>query len=97
MIDSVGGPVRVNNLLSTQLHLIYQQLEIKTLKKMERRVGNIIEKVASMSTESAAKDQGNGVRHIYIFTMIFSKKHVTELEEFQKLFCNYMSMQLIMV
>jgi hypothetical protein len=64
MIDSVGGPVRGGSTICCQ-HSIYQQLEIKTWKEMERHVGNIIETVASMSTESAAKDQGNGVRHIY--------------------------------
>ncbi|KAL4220167.1 hypothetical protein ACF0H5_020576 [Mactra antiquata] len=52
LIDSVGGPNNVNNLLST---LNIPTINPNKLKKMERRAGTYIEKVAAKSTTSAAK------------------------------------------
>ncbi|KAL4236603.1 hypothetical protein ACF0H5_004987 [Mactra antiquata] len=52
MIDSVGGPNNVNNFLST---LNIPTINPNKLKKMERRAGTYIEKVAAKSTTSAAK------------------------------------------
>lgn len=51
MIDSVGGPDRVNNLLST---LNIKPINCRNLKKMERRAGAAIETVASESQREAA-------------------------------------------
>jgi len=42
MIDSVGGPVRVNNLLST---LNVPTISNARLKEMERRTGAVVEQV----------------------------------------------------
>ena len=53
MIDSLGGPVRVNKLLST---LNLKSVGNKSLKSMERRAGNVIETVDSISTKSAARE-----------------------------------------
>ncbi|XP_053390150.1 uncharacterized protein LOC128553063 [Mercenaria mercenaria] len=53
MIDSLGGPVKVNNMLST---LNMPTISNKNMKKMERWAGNVIEKVALMSTRTAAKE-----------------------------------------
>lgn len=53
MIDSIGGPVKVNNMLST---LIIPPIGEKNLKCMERRAGEVVEKVAGMSTLNAAKE-----------------------------------------
>lgn len=52
MIDSVGGPVKVNNMLST---LNIPPIGEKNTKCMERRAGEVVEKVAGMSTQNAAK------------------------------------------
>lgn len=51
MIDSVGGPQRMNNLLST---LYLPIINNRSLKTMERRAGNIIEQYAeeNMKQES---------------------------------------------
>ncbi|XP_060567237.1 uncharacterized protein LOC132726004 isoform X2 [Ruditapes philippinarum] len=51
MIDSIGGPTKVNNMLST---LSLPTLSTNKLKKMERRAGEAIECVASKSTSTAA-------------------------------------------
>lgn len=54
MIDSVGGPVKVNNMLST-----FNKPPIgeeKNLKCMERRADEVVEKVAGMSTHNATKE-----------------------------------------
>lgn len=51
MIDSLGGPNRVNNFLST---LNIKPLDQKNLKSMERRAGQQIEVVAKRSMELAA-------------------------------------------
>ncbi|XP_052695763.1 uncharacterized protein LOC128174187 [Crassostrea angulata] len=53
MIDSIGGPVKVNNTLST---LNIPPIGEKNLKCMERRAGEVVEKVAGMSTLNAAKE-----------------------------------------
>ncbi|XP_053374280.1 uncharacterized protein LOC128545997 [Mercenaria mercenaria] len=53
MIDSIGDPVRVNNFLST---LNIQPIVNSNLKKMERRAGDVVEKVAQQSAAAAAKD-----------------------------------------
>lgn len=53
MIDSIGGPVKVNNMLST---LNIPPIGEKNLKCMERRAGEVVEKVARMSTLNAAKE-----------------------------------------
>lgn len=53
MIDSIGGPVKVNNMLST---LNIPPIGEKNLKCMERRAGEVVEKVAGMSTLNAAKE-----------------------------------------
>lgn len=53
MIDSLGGPNRVNNFLST---LNIKPIDQKNLKSMERRAGQKIEAVAKRSMELAATD-----------------------------------------
>lgn len=53
MIDSIGGPVKVNNMLST---LNIPPIGEKNLKCMERRAGEVVKKVAGMSTLNAAKE-----------------------------------------
>lgn len=53
MIDSIGGHVKVNNMLST---LNIPPIGEKNLKCMERRAGEVVEKVAGMSTLNAAKE-----------------------------------------
>lgn len=53
MIDSIGSPVKVNNMLST---LNIPPIGEKNLKCMERRAGEVVEKVAGMSTLNAAKE-----------------------------------------
>lgn len=53
MIDSIGGPVKVNNMLST---LNIPPIGEKNLKCMERRAGEVVEKVSGMSTLNAAKE-----------------------------------------
>lgn len=53
MIDSLGGPVRVNNFLST---LNMRPICIKSLKEMEERVGELIEEFAIESSRKAAVD-----------------------------------------
>ena len=52
MIDSLGGPQRVNNFLTT-LDLSY--ISHKNLKVMDRRAGYIIEKFAQKSLTQAEK------------------------------------------
>lgn len=52
MIDSVGGPSKVNNLLAA---LNIPTISNSKLKKMERRAGQIIEKVATESLKTAAQ------------------------------------------
>lgn len=47
MIDSLGGPDRVNNILST---LNLKPVNTKSLKHMERRGWAYVEAVAKMST-----------------------------------------------
>ena len=56
MIDSIGGPDRVNNFLST---LNMKTIGPKTLKAIERRAGERVETVASQSTLNAAKKSFN--------------------------------------
>lgn len=53
MIDSIGGPVKVNNMLST---LNIPPIGETNLKCMERRAGEVVEKVSGMSTLNAAKE-----------------------------------------
>lgn len=54
MINSVRGSVKVNNMLSTLN--IPPIGEKKNLKCIERRPGEVVEKVAGMSTQNAAKE-----------------------------------------
>ena len=54
--DSVGGPVRVNNLLST---LNVPTISNARLKEMERRTGAVVEQVAEKSSHAAAQDAFN--------------------------------------
>lgn len=53
MIDSLGGPNRVNNFLSA---LNIKTIDQKNLKSMERRAGQKIEEVAKRSMELAATE-----------------------------------------
>ena len=53
MVDSIGGPVRMNNFLST---LNIPEIQDKNLKLMERRAGDLIETVATESTHAAANE-----------------------------------------
>ena len=53
MVDSIGGPVRMNNFLST-LNIL--EIQDKNLKLMERRAGDLIETVATESTRAAANE-----------------------------------------
>ena len=53
MIDSLGGPNKVNNLLAA---LNIPTISNSKLKKMERRAGKSIEKVAADSMKTAAQD-----------------------------------------
>lgn len=53
MIDSLGGPNKVNNMLAA---LNIPSISNSKLKKMERRTGTSIEKVASESMQAAAKE-----------------------------------------
>lgn len=52
MIDSVGGPQRMNNLLST---LDLPIINNRSLKTMERRAGNIIEQYAEENMKKESK------------------------------------------
>ena len=49
----MGGPVRMNNFLST---LNIPEIQDKNLKLMERRAGDLIETVATESTRAAANE-----------------------------------------
>ena len=51
MVDSMGGPQRVNNVLST---LNLPVISNKNLKKMERRAGKMIEEYAEESMKRAS-------------------------------------------
>lgn len=53
MIDSLGGPDKVNNLLST---LNIPTINNKTLMVMERRAGESVEAVAKVTTKKAAEE-----------------------------------------
>lgn len=53
MIDSLGGPDRVNNLLST---LNIPTINNKTLMVMERRAEESVEAVAKVTTKKAAEE-----------------------------------------
>lgn len=53
MIDSVGGPGKVNNMLST---LNIKPIHSNNLKIMERRAGDFVESVANNSMKAAAED-----------------------------------------
>lgn len=53
MIDSLGGPVRVNNFLAS---LNLKPISNKNLKTMERRAGNVVEQVADKSARQSALD-----------------------------------------
>ncbi|XP_060584334.1 uncharacterized protein LOC132740453 [Ruditapes philippinarum] len=53
MIDTLGGPNKVNNMLAA---LNIPTISNSKLKKMERRAGSSIEKVASESMEAAGKE-----------------------------------------
>lgn len=53
MINSLGGPVRVNNFL-TVLNLKF--ISNRNLKKMENRAGQMVETVAVESTKNAAEE-----------------------------------------
>lgn len=53
MIDSLGGPDRVNNLLST---LNIPTINNKTLMLMERHAGESVEAVAKVTTKKAAEE-----------------------------------------
>ncbi|XP_062590600.1 uncharacterized protein LOC134252182 [Saccostrea cucullata] len=53
MIDSLGGPDRVNNLLST---LNIPTINNKTLMSMQRRAGENVESVSLLTTKKAAND-----------------------------------------
>lgn len=52
MIDSVGGPQRMYNLLST---LDLPIINNRSLKTMERRAGNIIEQYAEENMKKESK------------------------------------------
>ena len=53
MVDSIGGPVRVNNLLST---LNIPEIQSKNLKHIENRAGDLITTYAKDSTRKAADE-----------------------------------------
>jgi hypothetical protein len=53
MIDSLGGPVRVNNFLAS---LNLKPIGNRSLKDMERRAGSVIEKVSIQSSHQAAEE-----------------------------------------
>ncbi|XP_061170366.1 uncharacterized protein LOC133179689 [Saccostrea echinata] len=53
MTDSLGGPDRVNNLLST---LNITTVNNKTLMAMERRAGENVESIAQLTTKKAADE-----------------------------------------
>ena len=55
MIDNVGGPKRINNLLTT-LDLPF--INSRSLKTMERRAGQIIEKYAEKKKHEERKHHG---------------------------------------
>jgi hypothetical protein len=53
MVDSIGGPRRVNNFLST---MNVPVISNTSLKAMERRAGTSIEVVSDHSCRAAAQD-----------------------------------------
>ena len=53
MIDNLGGPYQVNNLLAV---LNLKTINSKNLKKMENRAGEAIEAVSIESSKKAAKE-----------------------------------------
>jgi hypothetical protein len=53
MIDSLGGPKRVINMLST---LNLKTISDTNLKEMERRAGDVIEQVSVESSKAAADE-----------------------------------------
>lgn len=52
MIDNVGGPRRMNNLLTT---LDLPSIDNKSLKAMERRAGKMIENYADRNMKTECK------------------------------------------
>ena len=53
MIDNLGGPKRVNNMLST---LNLPTINDARLKEMERRAGDAVETIAERSSRTAARE-----------------------------------------
>lgn len=53
MIDALGGPQRVNNVLTT---LNLPPISHKNLKVMERRAGDMIEDFANLSMEQRGRE-----------------------------------------
>lgn len=64
MIDSAGGPDRVNNFLTT---LNIKPISFKNMKKMERRAGAHVEAVADRSMKCAT-DTAVTMEMRYVFT-----------------------------
>ena len=54
MVDSLGGPFRVNKMLST---LNLKTISATNLKIMEQPAGEVIEQVATESARIAASDE----------------------------------------
>ncbi len=53
MIDSVGGPRKVNNFLTT---LNFKSISEKNLKVMEKRAGEVIESKSKSTEQQHAQD-----------------------------------------
>lgn len=74
MIDSVGGPQRMNNFLAT---LNLPTVNNKNLKVMERRAGEMIEKFAdeNMANESqkAFRDE---MRCVYLYSCCYYQRNI---------------------
>lgn len=67
MIDSLGGPRRVNNMLAT---LNLKTISDSNLKRMEKRAGEIVEKVSAESTRAAA-DEAYRIEMGYVLMTVY--------------------------
>lgn len=69
MIDALGGPQRVNNVLST---LNLPPISHKNLKVMERRAGEMIEGFANLSMDQRCREAFEAEKRlVFMFTCFF--------------------------
>ncbi|KAH3711760.1 hypothetical protein DPMN_071434 [Dreissena polymorpha] len=69
MIDSLGGPRRVNNMLAT---LNLKTISDTNLKKMVKRAGDVIEQVSAESTQAAAEEAYRNEMEYFHYLYLYS-------------------------